>query len=230
MGTKFVVREQDLLMVMQIALRHMLKDDTLAAPLMERLTTSVKSYLHEECERIEDGKIVNASLDEVITKRAAIDALNHLCLYPGEWAVNGLGLCKDAIANLPSIDIDYIIVSHEEIGYERGLRDGYAQAVTESEATEQWIPCSEVTGEGYPKEDGFYYVTERNYGFYLDADTKQNVAHTSRFFNGDFTDRVYDENHSNIVAWLSLDWMSLPDPYKAEMEKETCNNTEENLQ
>ena len=76
-------------------------------------------------------------------------------------------------------------------------------------SAQQWIPCSEVTGEGYPKEDGFYYVTERNYGFYLDADSKQNVAHTSHFFNGDFTDRFYDKNHSNIVAW-----MPLQDPYE----------------
>ena len=74
---------------------------------------------------------------------------------------------------------------------------------------QKWIPCNEVTGEGYPKENGFYYVTERNYGFYLDADSKQNIAHTSHFFNGDFTYRFYDENHSNIVAW-----MPLPKPYK----------------
>lgn len=106
MGTKFVVQEQALLMVMQIALKHVLKDDTLTAPLMEHLTSSVKSYLREECERIEDGKRADVSLDEVITKRAAIDALNHLSLYPGEWAVNGLSLCKDAIANLPSIDAE----------------------------------------------------------------------------------------------------------------------------
>lgn len=74
---------------------------------------------------------------------------------------------------------------------------------------QQWIPCSEETGDGYPEEDGFYYVTEQNYGFYLDADCKQRVAHTSHFKNGDFTDRFYTENNSNITAW-----MPLPEPYK----------------
>ena len=77
----------------------------------------------------------------------------------------------------------------------------------------KWIPCSEETGDGYPEEDGFYYVTEQNYGFYLDADYKQRVTHTSHFKNGDFTDRFYDENYSNIIAW-----MPLPEPYKEEQE------------
>lgn len=79
--------------------------------------------------------------------------------------------------------------------------------------THGWIPCSEETGDGYPEEDGFYYVTEQNYGFYLDADYKQRVAHTSHFKNGDFTDRFYAENNSNITAW-----MPLPEPYGGEQE------------
>ena len=70
----------------------------------------------------------------------------------------------------------------------------------------KWIPCSEETGDGYPEEDGFYYVTEQNY-------YKQRVTHTSHFKNGDFTDRFYDENYSNIIAW-----MPLPEPYKEEQE------------
>ena len=77
------------------------------------------------------------------------------------------------------------------------------------DAQQRWIPCSEETGDGYPEEDGFYYVTEQNYGFYLDADYKQRVTHTSHFKNGDFTDRFYTENNSNITAW-----MPLPEPYK----------------
>lgn len=77
------------------------------------------------------------------------------------------------------------------------------------EPEQRWIPCSEETGDGYPKEDGFYYVTEQNYGFYLDADCKQRVTHTSHFKNGDFTDRFYAENNSNITAWCKL-----PEPYE----------------
>ena len=80
---------------------------------------------------------------------------------------------------------------------------------TPSEDVQQWIPCSEITADGYPNEDGTYYVTERNYGFYLDADFKQIVAHTSQFKNGDFVDRFYDSNYSNITAWMPLPW-----PYK----------------
>lgn len=48
-------------------------------------------------------------MDDLISRQEAIDALNRLCPYPGEWSVNGLGLCKDAIANLPSIDAVQVI-------------------------------------------------------------------------------------------------------------------------
>lgn len=53
-------------------------------------------------------------MGDLISRQEAIDALNRLCPYPGEWSVYGLDLCKDAIANLPSID-----------------------------AKPQWTPCSE---------------------------------------------------------------------------------------
>ena len=69
-----------------------------------------------------------------------------------------------------------------------------------------WIPVS----ERLPEEDGFYYVTEQNYGCHLDADVKQRVAHTSHFRDGDFIDRLYTENYSNVVAYIKL-----PEPYKA---------------
>lgn len=126
-------------------------------------------------------------MDDLIKRKDAIDALGEEPLVWDEWTDEyNLGMqtlwvvAKRDIESLPSVD-----------------------------AEPQWIPCSEVSGEGYPKEDGFYYVTEQNYGFYLDADSKENVTHTSRFFNGDFTGRFYDENHSNIVAW-----MPLPKPYE----------------
>ena len=78
---------------------------------------------------------------------------------------------------------------------------------------QKWIPCNEITGKGFPKEDGNYYITEQNYGYYLEADEKQCVAHISPFRKGDFTNRFYDANHSNIVAW-----MPLPEPWKGEEE------------
>lgn len=75
----------------------------------------------------------------------------------------------------------------------------------------EWIPCSEFTGEGYPDESGVYYVTEQNFGFYLDSDKKRTVAHMSHFNGGDFIDRIFTENFSNITAWCKL-----PEPYKGE--------------
>ena len=68
----------------------------------------------------------------------------------------------------------------------------------------QWTPCSEFTGDGYPEEDGLYFVTEQNYGFYLDGDVKQKVAHTCWFKDHNFVGRVYNQNYSNIVAWMPL--------------------------
>lgn len=74
---------------------------------------------------------------------------------------------------------------------------------------QQWVPCSEFTAEGYPKENGLYYVTEQNYGFLNDADKKERVVHTS-YFNGDFTNRVYEDFCSNITAWMPF---CPPEPY-----------------
>ncbi len=126
-------------------------------------------------------------MDDLISRNEAVDAVNEYFTRINKLKRRGLNKGEKAI----SLDV---------IG-----------AIKSLPSPQQWIPCSEVTGEGYPKEDGFYYVTERNYGFYLDADSKQNVTHTSHFFNGEFTYRFYDENHSNIVAW-----MPLPKPYEAE--------------
>lgn len=40
------------------------------------------------------------------------------------------------IRNLMSADIDEVIAAHEQLGYQRGFRDGYAQAEREK-GTEQ---------------------------------------------------------------------------------------------
>lgn len=40
---------------------------------------------------------------------------------------DALALIEDA----PTVDIDAITESHEEIGYDKGFRDGYAQAMSE---------------------------------------------------------------------------------------------------
>ena len=38
---------------------------------------------------------------------------------------------KEAIGKVPTVDIDAITESHERTGYDRGFRDGYAQATSE---------------------------------------------------------------------------------------------------
>ena len=41
-------------------------------------------------------------MDDMISRQAAIDALDRLEYTPGEWATSGLTMCKDAIKELPS--------------------------------------------------------------------------------------------------------------------------------
>lgn len=38
---------------------------------------------------------------------------------------------KEAFERVPTVDIDAITESHEKIGYDKGFRDGYAQATSE---------------------------------------------------------------------------------------------------
>ena len=42
----------------------------------------------------------------------------------------------DNIDELPTVDIDAITESHEKIGYDKGFRDGYAQAKMDGERRE----------------------------------------------------------------------------------------------
>lgn len=41
----------------------------------------------------------------------------------------GYDYCAGVVYCTPTIDIDSIITEHENIGYEKGFRDGYAKAV-----------------------------------------------------------------------------------------------------
>ena len=40
---------------------------------------------------------------------------------------------KEAIGRVPTVDIDAITESHERTGYDRGFRDGYAEALKETD-------------------------------------------------------------------------------------------------
>lgn len=52
----------------------------------------------------------------------------------------GYDYCAGVVYCTPTIDIDSIIAEHENIGYEKGFRDGYAEAV-DAEPTRhgRWI-------------------------------------------------------------------------------------------
>ena len=44
----------------------------------------------------------------------------------------------------PTVDIDAITESHEKIGYDKGFRDGYAQATVDAVPTEFHDKCMEI--------------------------------------------------------------------------------------
>ena len=75
-------------------------------------------------------------------------------------------------------------------------------------ASSQWTPCDDSTKEGYPTQNGWYLITEANFGGEKDAEYKQIVSHPSYFKDGKFEDRIRDNDHSNITAW-----MKMPEPY-----------------
>lgn len=54
------------------------------------------------------------------------------------------------IVNCPTVDIDAITESHERIGYDKGFRDGYAQATSEVRHG-HWIDCKGSDGKDYRK-------------------------------------------------------------------------------
>lgn len=127
-------------------------------------------------------------MDDLISRQAAIDAVcmewcnvkHQDCRHPCDFEKYGCYWCdgcETALKTLPGLP----------------------------STQPDWIPCSEVTGDGYPEKEGIYYVTEQNYGFYLDDTSgKERVTHTSLFINGTFIDRVYSKNYSNITAWMPL--------------------------
>ena len=53
---------------------------------------------------------------------------------------DALALIEDA----PTVDIDAITESHEEIGYDKGFRDGYAQATVDTVPTEFHDKCMQI--------------------------------------------------------------------------------------
>ena len=52
-------------------------------------------------------------VNDLISRQDAVDALDKLDYTPGEWAVKGLTMCKDAIKAVPSAEPD---VPDENVG------------------------------------------------------------------------------------------------------------------
>ena len=50
---------------------------------------------------------------------------------PTEWQQGWNDAIDTIIGEVPEVDIDAITESHEKIGYDKGVRDGYAQATSE---------------------------------------------------------------------------------------------------
>lgn len=66
------------------------------------------------------AKDTNVPVKDCISRQAALDALDRLEYTPGEWATNGLTMCKDAIKALPSAQPGWIPVTErlpERNGY-----------------------------------------------------------------------------------------------------------------
>ena len=66
--------------------------------------------------------------DEAI--RAVHDEFDE-CLVWDESGSTTANEFENIILQVPTVDIDAITESHERIGYDRGFRDGYAQATSE---------------------------------------------------------------------------------------------------
>ena len=47
-------------------------------------------------------------MSDLISRQVAIEALDNLDYMPGEWAIRGLTMCKEAIRDLPSVQPEII--------------------------------------------------------------------------------------------------------------------------
>lgn len=72
----------------------------------------------------------------------------------------------DAVADsAPTVDVESLITKHEDIGYEKGCRDGYAEALEVADDAERhghWIESHEVFDYIKCSECGEDWCTEDN--------------------------------------------------------------------
>ena len=69
----------------------------------------------------------------------------HYCWWSGgtkEMTIDEAKKTFDTIIDVqPTVDIDAITESHEKIGYDKGFRDGYAQATVDAEPVVRCQDC-----------------------------------------------------------------------------------------
>lgn len=68
---------------------------------------------------------------------------------------------RDALERVPTVDVDSLNAAHEDIGYEKGYRDGYAEALEVIDNAEpikhgHWI----YEDIDYPIADAYYRCSE----------------------------------------------------------------------
>ena len=150
--------------------------------------------------------------EDTISRKAAIDALDHMDYMPGEWAVKGLTMCKEIIKGLPPAQpeqtnswcINSWCIDCKEYDTEnkccprysrvikQTLDDAYRHGETEAEARfhaqQRWIPCSERLPE--ERQEILATTTDNAWGDVVIIRT------------------YYKEMHKSVIAW-----MPLPEPY-----------------
>ena len=82
--------------------------------------------------------VPDISVGDMISRQEAVDALDKLDYTPGEWAIKGLTMCKDAIKNLHSaqpeqdmVDDLTAFIEREKGKENRPLRDWVVQWILE---------------------------------------------------------------------------------------------------
>jgi hypothetical protein len=150
--------------------------------------------------------------DEAI--RAVHDEFDE-CLVWDESGATTANEFENIILQVPTVDIDAITESHERIGYDRGFRDGYAEALKETDNVpdtnvgKRWkmrlIDADAlkelIANNVYPVQDAF---NDRDYGMFWTGgiekaiDNAPTVDPVKRVKHGEWR---YDEA-------LELEWCS----------------------
>ena len=77
----------------------------------------------------------------------------HYCWWSGgtkEMTIDEAKKTFDTIIDVqPTVDIDAITESHEKIGYDKGYRDGYAQATVDAVEVVRCKDCRWFENDGY---------------------------------------------------------------------------------